>query len=357
MLALVMGLASASAEAEPTAPSSSLRVRWTSVAGLILEDGTSTLIFDPIFTRPGIWQWLGLKRLLPDTQVVHENLEALHLKKADAVFVSHEHFDHAVDAPLVSRILDARLYGGESLERIEKASQREFGWKLSLFQTVKDRETITVGKFKVQIFKRTHSAIFPKLNFHFLAGVVPVDFNFEFDQYREGDVYGYVIEHPDGKILVDQGSHFFEGAREALKGVDYMLVGVSNKVSVADFIEKHVDGFHPKILIPLHFDFFFTQPNRKNTFYLPGTDLNEIREKIGSDHGLTRFIEPKWGVPIELKPVPLTAGEPTPTSTPTASPTPNRDPDPTSSTESTSLATPSVIPDTPEAAAAASATE
>lgn len=331
------------------APSSGLRVRWTSVAGVILDDGTTTLVFDPVFTRPGILHWLGLKRLLPDTEVVHENLESLHLKKADAVFVSHEHFDHAVDASLVSRLLDARLYGGESLERIEKANQKEFGWKLSLFQTVKDREIVTVGKFKIQIFKRSHSSIFPRISFHFLAGPVPVDFDFHFDQYREGEVYGYVIDHPDGKILVDQGSHFFEGAREALQGVDYMVVGISNKVSVADFIEKHVSGFHPKILIPLHFDFFFTKPSRENTFYLPGTDLNEIREKITGEHGLTRFIEPKWGVPIELTPLsPIPKPLPTPSDIPSSpSPTPSF----------SSAAEPSVIPETPEAEAAASAAE
>lgn len=284
---------------EKSAP---LGVRWTSVAGFLLEDGETTLAFDPAFSRPGVMNWLGLQELLPDSAAIDENLRALGLKKVDAVFVSHEHFDHALDAPEVAHRFGATLYGGKSLERIARASEKRFGWKDFRYRAVADRETIQIGKFRIKFYWRTHAAIFPAIGFHFLPGAVPDGFNFGFYQYREGDVLCWLIEHPAGRIFVDQGSHLFEGARADLAGtqVDYMLLGVSNKKSVADFVEKYVVGFRPKLVLPLHFDFFFTAADREKTKMLPGIEYEKIVSESAKVSPGTRFYLPKFGERVSL---------------------------------------------------------
>lgn len=277
-----------------------LRARWIGVAGVILEDGETTLLFDPTFTRPGILNWMGLKRFSPDAETVTENLRFLKLKRASAVFVSHEHFDHSVDAAFVAHELGAQVYGGPSLQRVVRANEARFHWHAP-FRMTEDRGVVQVGKFRIHFYRRDHAAIFPAIHFRFLPGLVPEDFSFGFYQYREGEVWCYRIEHPEGKLFIDQGSHFFEGAAEEIRGVDYMMAGVANKVSVADFVEKYVGRFNPKILIPLHFDLFFAAANRENTRFMPGVELDEIQSKITREHSKTRFILPKFGETLILK--------------------------------------------------------
>lgn len=297
---LLLILVGVSAAAEPAKPKP-LTFRWTSIAGFLLDDGETTLAFDVTFTRPTVLHWAGLEKLYPDFPVIDENVNALGLKKVDAIFVSHEHVDHSVDAAALGARFGATVYGGPSLERIVKASRGKFGWPALKFRGVADRETVTVGKFKIKFFRRTHAAIFPKIGFHFLAGEVPSDFDFGFYQYHEGDVWCWTIEHPAGRILVDQGSHFFEGLRSDLRGGEYMFLGVSNKESVEDFTTKYVAGFRPPLVLPLHFDFFFAAPNREETRMLPGIEYERLVSESAKVSPGTRWRLPKFGEPIPVQ--------------------------------------------------------
>ncbi len=292
LLSILLFLLSASAGA-------TLQVRWIGVAGLILEDGETTLLFDPVFSRPGILNWLGLQSFRPDSQAISANLEYLGLKKADAVFVSHEHFDHAVDAARIAGDFKAPIYGGVSLSRVVSAN---LGIQAAdRFHAVKDRDEVSVGRFKIQFYRREHSSIFPAIGFHFLPGPVSEPFTFGFYEYREGEVWCYRVMHPEGKIFIDQGSRFFEGAAPDLKGVDFVMAGVANKVSVKDYVDHYAGRLKPRILIPLHFDFFFMKANREETMLLPGAGLDEIRKTISTDFSSIRFILPKFGERVLLK--------------------------------------------------------
>ncbi len=278
-----------------------LTFRWTSIAGFLLDDGETTLAFDVTFTRPTPLNWLGLQELVPDFPAIDENVNALGLKKVDAIFVSHEHVDHAVDAAALGERFGATIYGGPSLKRIVDASRSRFTWPDLKYRSVADRETVTVGKFKIKFYRRTHAPIFPKIGFHFLAGEVPSDFHFGFYQYYDGDVWCWIIEHPAGRILVDQGSHFFEGLRSDLHGGETMFLGVANKASVEDFVTKYVAGFHPRLILPLHFDFFFAPPNREHTRFLPGIEYDRLVSESAKVSPETRWRLPKFGEPIPVQ--------------------------------------------------------
>jgi len=274
--------------------------RWTSVAGFTLDDGETTLAFDPVFSRPGLLQWLGLKEFAPDEAAIAENLRYLGLKKLDAIFVSHEHFDHAVDAAFIAHRTGATVYGGPSLERIVRANELRYGWSVG-WRSVADREWIQVGKFRLKFFRREHGPIFRALDFHFLKGAVPENFRFGFYQYEDGDVWCWLIEHPRARVYVDQGAQFFEGAAADLgPQVDNMLLGVANKISVDDYVSRFIARFHPKLAIPLHFDFFWTAPDREHTKMLPGIDYDEIVAESARVSPKTEWKFPKFGESIPL---------------------------------------------------------
>ncbi len=279
-----------------------LTFRWTSVAGFLLDDGETTLSFDPIFTRPGVLNWMGVKELTPDDDAITENLNALGVGKIDAIFVSHEHFDHVVDAADIAHRFGATLYGGPSLERIAIANAKRSGWNDLRFRKVEDREWITVGKFRIKFIRRDHAAIFPKIGFHFLSGPVPEDFHFGFYQYYDGEVWCWLVEHPSGRIYVDQGSNFFEGVKESIGShIDTMFLGITNKKSVEDWVSKYIVQFTPKLVIPLHFDFFFGPVNREHMRRLPGTNYESLVSESAKVSPGTKFRMPKFGERITIE--------------------------------------------------------
>ncbi len=295
-----------------------LSMRWTSVAGIIIQDDETSLGFDLVFTRPGLAQWANFRKLQPIPSAIEENLAALQLAKLDALFVSHSHFDHVLDAPWIAHRFGARLFGGISIERIAMANAKRFGWSDLQFEPIVDRQTVTVGKFTIRGYKRTHAAIFPGIGFHFLGGEVLADFRFGFDQYRAGETWCYVIEHPEGKIFVDQGAQFFDGVAADLKGVHFMAIGVSNKKSVEDWIARFVQPYLPKVLVPLHFDWFFSAPRRDATRMLPGTNLDELRRETARVSPETLFPVPKFGETIALPSILPSVVVPAASSTPAA---------------------------------------
>jgi L-ascorbate metabolism protein UlaG (beta-lactamase superfamily) len=266
-----------------------IRAMWLGIAGLLITDGETTLLFDPVMSRPQLRHWLFNQRFQADESKVVDGLNRAGVQKADAIFVSHEHFDHSVDAALVSRLTRATVYGGDSLSVV--AQKNEFPVQ---FQKISDHESIQLGQFTVTPYSRHHPAIFYALDWRFLPGPVPADFDFKFYQYREGEVWGYRVEHPAGHILIDQGSHFFEGNAKRGRPVDVYFVGVANKKSIEDLIQNNIERVAPQLVVPLHYDAFFLDWSWLEGKEMPGVNLEGIRQAFESRfQGRCQWMQPK----------------------------------------------------------------
>jgi L-ascorbate metabolism protein UlaG (beta-lactamase superfamily) len=89
--------------------------RWLGVAGLELAAGGCTLLIDPYVTRiPFMRMWLG--RVRPDRDLITRMFT-----RADAVLVSHAHFDHVMDVPDVVRNTGADAFGSPNACRLLSA--------------------------------------------------------------------------------------------------------------------------------------------------------------------------------------------------------------------------------------------
>lgn len=274
---------------------SRVEMRWLTVASLVLDDGESRILFDPMFTRASILNWLNIKKLKSDEKLVKAELEKLDLMKVDAIFASHSHFDHVIDAPTVSKLTGAVFYVDKNSLRIAKA------YKDPLIKTssITALRPIQVGKFKITPIVRTHSPIF--LGIHFLSGEVPVDFDFGFYDYRVGDTWFYYITHPDGKILIDQGSApFLDKAQSLTKDVDVLIQGVANRKSDEAVLDGYVKHLVPKTFVPSHFDNFVFGFDSKSDSDLPGIKLDRILTKMQDQYPLLRVVKPKYGEKIVL---------------------------------------------------------
>jgi L-ascorbate metabolism protein UlaG (beta-lactamase superfamily) len=84
---------------------SGISFRWLGVAGFALGAEGRLLLIDPYVTRiPFFRQWIGK---------VHPNEELLRstFPRCDSILITHSHYDHLMDAPVVARHTGARVYG------------------------------------------------------------------------------------------------------------------------------------------------------------------------------------------------------------------------------------------------------
>ena len=272
-----------------------VEMRWLTVASILLDDGETKILFDPMYTRAGILNWLNLKKLTSDEALVKTELDKLGLQKIDAVFASHSHFDHVIDAPVVAKLTGAVFYVDKSSERVAKA----FKSPLIKTQRVTALRAIQIGKFKVTPIVRTHSPI--KFGYHFLPGEVPVDFNFGMFDYHVGDTWFYYITHDDGKILLDQGSApFLDKAKSLTDSVDVLIQGVANRKEDSVVIDGYPKELKPKIFIPTHFDNFFFDFDPEGTSELPGIKLDRILAGMRAAYPEMEVIKPKYGEKIVI---------------------------------------------------------
>jgi hypothetical protein len=123
--------------------------RWLGVAGLEFHSGATTLLVDPFFSRPPIWRILG-GPVRPDPAAV-----AHHIERADAVLVTHSHYDHLFDVPEVVRRTGADVFGSANTVRLLAAN----GIAEANLHQIQPGDRISIGAFGVQVFPGYHSPV------------------------------------------------------------------------------------------------------------------------------------------------------------------------------------------------------
>lgn len=275
----------------------SVEVRWFSVTSLVLEDGETKIFFDPMFTRAGIKHWLMLSQLKSDEELVKQVIKDNGLEKIDALFASHSHYDHVIDAPTMAKLTGGTFYVDASSEIIAKAYQ-DPKIKTIRFENLKP---IQIGKFTITPIMRKHSPI-RLLDLDWLPGPVPKDFNFGMYDYHVGDTWFYFIQHPDGNILLDQGSEpYLDNLKPFTESADVVIQGIANRSSDEAIVGGYIKALKPKIFIPTHFDnFFFGFDPKAAVSYLPGVEMDDILGKLRKAFPDKTIVVPEYGKRIEL---------------------------------------------------------
>lgn len=283
---IILSLSAYKVEATVTA-------RWLTVASVVLDDGKTRILFDPAWTRPSLLHWLNIKSFKSDEELVTRILKENNLLRVDAVFASHSHFDHVMDAPMVSKISGAVFYTDESSERIAMA------YNDPRIRTIRitPSSQIRVGDFLITPTLRKHSQILHL--FDFLPGEVPKNTNLGFWDYHVGDTWFYQIDHPEGSILIDQGSESHLDKIQASK-FDVLIQGVANRKNDEVILDGYARKFSPRIFMPLHFDNFFAEFSGGEEGLLPGIRLDEILDKMKRAYPAMKVERPLYGKPVTL---------------------------------------------------------
>jgi L-ascorbate metabolism protein UlaG (beta-lactamase superfamily) len=276
--------------------------RFLGVTTLAVSDGTTTLLTDGFFTRPGLLRVLA-GTIAPDVQTIEWALGRAQLDRAAAVFPVHSHYDHAMDSPLVAARLGAVLVGSESTANIARGIR----FPAERIRVVTPGEPMRFGAFEVTLLESRH---FP----HGMAmGTIdaPLVPPARATAYREGGSYSILVDHPLGALLIQGSSGWKDGAL-AGRHADVAFVGVAG-LSTKDanyteaYLREVVDAVGAKVVIPIHWD-DFTRPLDEPLLPAPRLldDLDVTMERLTTHftpQGVRVAFLPPF-VPVQVLPPP-----------------------------------------------------
>lgn len=227
-----------------------IRITWLGTAGFSIEFEGHVLLIDPYLTRASLASCL-FSPLRSDPALVRRITP-----RADAILLSHTHFDHALDTPEIARQTGARVFGSESALHLCRAE----GIPESQLESVQLRaggppHQAEVGPFRLRFWPSAHSA--------FLLGRVPFpgdiadcsDLPLHAKHYRCGAVFGAEIEvagkrlfHVGSAELVEQGWRVGE--------IDLALACVAGWTTTERYPERLLAALSPGAVLLHHWDNF-----------------------------------------------------------------------------------------------------
>ncbi len=232
-------------------------LRYFGASTLLIEDGETAIMSDGFLSRPTHpFRILFGVKIAPDRPRISRVLEKAGVRKLAAVFVSHSHYDHAMDAPEVARLTGAKLVGSSSTANIGR------GWKLPEDQivVVESERPMRFGKFSVTMIPSRHAQT--NLGRMMLEGditkpLVPPQAVFA---YKAGETYSLLVEHPSGSLLVQGTAGYLEGALDDYRA-DVALISVgtlahASRATRREYYRQTVEAVGAKLVVPIHWDDF-----------------------------------------------------------------------------------------------------
>ena len=255
--------------AEPDSP---LSATWMGVATLLVDDGSSALMTDGYFSRPGLAR-VAVGEVSPSPARVDGCLARAEVSRLEAVIPVHTHIDHVMDSALVADRTGARLVGGESAANVG----RGYGLPEDRIVVASSGEPIQLGAYDVTLIESHHC---PPDRFPGVIGeplVPPV----RASAYRCGEAWSTLVHHrPSGRRLLIQGSAGFVKGALAGRRADavYLSVGqlgLHPRSYLVDYWTETVLAVGGRRVILIHWDDFF-RPLSKPLRALPyaGDDLD-----------------------------------------------------------------------------------
>ena len=278
--------------AEPDSP---LSATWMGVATLLIDDGSSALMTDGYFSRPGLTR-VAAGEVSPSPARVDGCLARAEVSRLEAVIPVHTHIDHVMDSALVADRTGARLVGGESAANVG----RGHGLPEDRIVVASSGEPIQLGAYDVTLIESHHC---PPDRFPGVIGeplVPPV----RASAYRCGEAWSTLVHHrQSGRRLLIQGSAGFVKGALADQRADavYLSVGqlgLHPRSYLVDYWTETVLAVGARRVILIHWDDFF-RPLSKPLRALPyaGDDLDvsiRILDELAARDGIALHMPTVW---------------------------------------------------------------
>ena len=250
-----------------------LKITFFGTTTLLFDDGRDQILFDAHFTRPSIEKYIAGANVVTNTELCDKLIDLHHIDRLRAIFISHTHHDHVMDAPYVANRCGAMIYGSSSAKNVA-IGEGVPGEKTVVF---KDGSEYSVGAYKIRIIKSLHSK---PTRFNDDLGIPierPLVQPASLRDYKEGGSYDFYVEYGDKKILIRPSFNYIKGQLDGIQA-DVLFLGVAGLAKAEEdmekvFFEETVEKTKALVVIPVHWDNFFASLEK------PVEDMPELIEK------------------------------------------------------------------------------
>ena len=234
-----------------------MKVTFFGTTTLLFDDGKDQIFFDAHMTRPSLMKYI-FGSCPTDRAVVDEKLRLHQVDRLKAIFVSHSHHDHVMDAPYIAEKTGAMIYGTSSALNVARGGDIPED-KLVQFAA---NETYQVGGYSIKVIPSIHSK--PTILNNDLGQTIdaPLRQPARLRDYKEGGSYDFYVEAGNKKIMIRPSFNYIKGQMDGYQA-DVLFLGVAGLQKADEktervFFEETIEKLQPKLVIPVHWDNFFS---------------------------------------------------------------------------------------------------
>lgn len=251
-----------------------MKITYFGTTTLLFDDGKDQVMFDAHFTRPSLLRYVfgsaGTNAALADALLAAHRVDRLR-----AIFVSHTHHDHVMDAPYVAQRCGATIYGTSSAMNVARGG----GVPAARRVEFRGGEAFTVGDYRVRVIPSLHSK--PTILNNDLGMTIdaPLVQPARLRSYHEGGSYDFFVEAGGKRYLIRPSFNCIKGQLDGIRA-DVLFLGVAglakaDAATEARFFAETVEKVRPSLVIPLHWDNFFKPLDKPATGMYPPVERTE----------------------------------------------------------------------------------
>lgn len=235
-----------------------LKVTYFGTTTLLFDDGSDQVLFDAHITRPSLNKYVRGVKESTDRSMWDELIRLHHIDRLRAVFISHTHHDHVMDAPYIVNKCGARIYGSESARNVALGG----GVPEDDIVVFEHGSSFAVGNYKISVLRSLHSKPTVLNNDLGVPITEPLVRPAGLRDYKEGGSYDFYIEHGEKRILIRPSFNYIKGQLDGISA-DVLFLGVAGLAKAGEdmeraFFAETVEKTGAKLVIPVHWDNFFS---------------------------------------------------------------------------------------------------
>ena len=234
-----------------------MKITYFGTTMLLFDDGRDQVLFDCHVTRPSIGTCL-VGYLSTDTVVADKVISQFGFDRLRAIFISHSHHDHVLDASYFANQCGADIFGSESALNVARGGKV---LKEHLY-SFRENTSFQIGKYQVTILPSIHSKAHWYNNDLGKTITQPLAQPTKKKDFKEGGSFDFLISHQDKTFLIRPSYNYLEGQFDTIQA-DVLFLGISGLSKDSDerkkkFFYETINKVRPHTVIPVHWDNFFS---------------------------------------------------------------------------------------------------